>query len=110
MALSTASINAFGYIGSAVLALAAPTQFVTCLTRGSTKDISYLWLGIFLAGLAFLFAYASLLGLVPIWAPLIVEIVGTSATLLLKVWYDCGDRRVYVRHVGTQCGKPEAAA
>jgi uncharacterized protein with PQ loop repeat len=105
MTLDESSINVFGYIGAAVLASAAPTQFVTCLLRSSTKDISYLWLTIFICGLVLLFTYSILLGLVPIWAPLIVEMLGTFATLILKINYDFFHKRVYTRDVGSQCDK-----
>jgi len=103
MTLDESSIDIFGYVGAAVLASAAPTQFVTCLLRGSTKDISYLWLTTFLCGLVLLFTYSTLLGLVPIWAPLTVELSGTFATLILKIRYDYFDKRVYMKDVGTQC-------
>ncbi|GMH86196.1 hypothetical protein TL16_g10466 [Triparma laevis f. inornata] len=94
--------DVLGYVGASLLAFAAPLQFITCLRAGSTRDISFPWLLLFLAGLALLISYAFILDLTPVWAPLLVEIAGTCCTLLLKLHLDVFDKREYTRAIATQ--------
>ena len=100
--VSPGATDALGYVGASLLASAAPIQFLNCIKTRSAATISFLWLFVFLCGLTLLIAYAIILDLPPVWVPLIVEIVFTTATILLKAKYELFDKVIYCQDKASQ--------
>ncbi len=107
--VSTATVDAIGYIGGYVVALASPAQLIKGLRTWSTKDISWIWVSQFLCGLILLFTYGLLADLPVIWIPICLEIFCAASILSLKTWIEVVEGKVYALEAACQTGDGEAS-
>lgn len=62
-------IDVIGTLGGCIIAISAPMQLYKSWESQSTKDISWLWISFYFCGITFLYAYAWMASLPPIWGP-----------------------------------------
>ena len=105
--VSAAEIDAIGYIGGYVVALASPFQLLKGLRTWSTQDISWLWVSQFLCGLILLFVYGILSELPVIYIPISLEIACAFSILCLKTWIEVVEGKVYVHEAACQTEEVE---
>ena len=102
--VSSSTVDAIGYIGGYVVALASPFQLLKGIRTWSTKDISWLWVSQFLSGLILLFSYGLLADLPVIYIPITLEIFCAASILCLKTWIEVVEGKQYTTDAESQTG------
>ena len=109
MSISPEAVEAIGYIGGYVVAIASPFQLAKCLRTWQTRDVSLLWISNYLSGLLLIFAYGILAKLPAIWVPIILEIVCSFGIFALKIYIEFIEGVLYTAEVETQCDECSVA-
>ena len=108
MSISPEAIEAIGFVGGYVVAIASPFQLAKCIRTWQTRDVSLLWIINYLSGLLLIFAYGLLAELPAIWMPIILEITCSFGIFSLKIYIEFIEGVLYTAEVETQCDESSA--
>ncbi|WIA43900.1 hypothetical protein OEZ86_010306 [Tetradesmus obliquus] len=86
--LSPAAMDAIGYAGGGVLAVCLIPQIGKIVLTRSARDISYAWSVMYMIGMTLSLAYLIMKDAMAAWIPLVIEIAGCIAIILLKTLFE----------------------
>lgn len=92
--ISPIIVEAIGYAGGFLIGMAILPQVVHTLRTKSTRDLSYLYLTIDIAGCILTYAYFVLKQATAAWVGLTFELACIILILVMKIHFDGCDKRI----------------